>query len=512
MNRMRGIILTLAVGLVAGCATAGAGAGAGTGTGGAATEGIKPSENSQTRAATLYLARAVSANDSTAHDLYQKALESASAAQQDNPQNPKAYYLMGQAQAGLGDFVAADSLFTKAQDLYPAYKDEISAEREQAWIMAYNQGVAAVNAGDIQKAGELFADANMLYQGRPEALMNLAWVDLQNNDNDKAIDAYRRALQIIQSSRRDSLNEQQLASWKDSEQLATNNMSQLLAQAGRFDEAAQVLENFLQYNPDDLNAKVSLAEMLTRAANSDTANVDSAKLDSATSIYNTLLNRPDLGFTEYFQIGIGFFNSASYKRAADAFRSAAKLNPYSRDSWFNLVQALYSQAQEVEKQKAEANADTAAIDSELVPMYKELLQASDKVLQFDPYNRNIMTFMARADRGLADASPKSQATQYQKAVNEVLHRYQEAPIEVMNVATRGSNDNPPVQVNGTIQNVNLDEGAPIRLRFSLLADDGTTVGSAVINIAAPAKGSQKAFSGTIQPTGEVVGWKYAVVQ
>lgn len=496
MNRMRGIILALTAGLVASCATAGGGTG-----GSAAEGGIQPSDNGQTRAASLFLARAVSAPDSTAQDLYQKALDAATQAQQDNPQNPKAYYLMGQAQAGLGHFVAADSLFTKAQDLYPGYKDEIQGEREQAWILAYNQGVAAVNAGNIEKAGELFADANMLYQGRPEALMNLAWVALQNNDSDKAIKAYQEALNIIQSSKRDSLNEQQLASWKDSEQLATNNMSQLLAREGRFDEAAQVLKNFLKYNPDDLNAKVNLAEMLTR----------SGKTDSAQVIYDSLLTRQDLGYTEYFQIGIGFFNSESFKRAADAFRTAAKLNPYSRDSWYNLVQALYSEAQSIEKDSTQS-ADTAAMNQTLAPLFRELIDASNKVLEFDPYNRNIMTFMARADRGLAEASPKSQASQYQKAVNDVLRKYQEAPIEVTNVSTRGDMDNPPVQVSGTIQNVNLDEGAAIRLRFSLLGKDGSTVGSTVINIAAPAKGSQKAFSGSIQPTAAVAGWKYDLVQ
>ncbi|MEJ2678012.1 MAG: tetratricopeptide repeat protein, partial [Gemmatimonadota bacterium] len=383
---MRGIILALAVGLIGGCATAGGGA-----AGSAASGGVKPSDDGQTRAASLYLARAVSAPDSTAQDLYQKALEASTQAAQDNPQNPKAYYLMGQAQAGLGHYVAADSLLTKAQDLYPAYKSEIDGEREQAWILAYNQGVAAVNAGNIQKAGELFADANMLYQGRPEALMNLAWVALQNNNSDKAIKAYREALAIIESSKRDSLNEQQLASWKDSEQLATNNMAQLLAREGRFDEAVQVLENFLKYNPNDLNAKVNLAEMLTRGGHTD----------SAQMIYDSLLTRQDLGFEEYFQIGIGFFNSDSFKRAAGAFRTAAKLNPYSRDSWYNLVQSLYSEAQAIEKDSAQA-ADTAAMNQKLVPMYKELLDAANKVLQFDPYNRNIMTFMARADRGLSE--------------------------------------------------------------------------------------------------------------
>jgi tetratricopeptide (TPR) repeat protein len=495
MNRMRGIILALAAGLVASCATAGGGASGGS------AGGIKPSDNGQTRAASLYLARAVSAPDSTAQDLYQKALDAATQAQQDNPQNPKAYYLMGQAQAGLGAYVAADSLFTKAEDMYPGYKDEIQGEREQAWILAYNQGVAAVNAGNIEKAGELFADANMLYQGRPEALMNLAWVDLQNNNNDKAIDAYRQALTIMQSSKRDSLDEKQLASWKDSEQLATNNMSQLLAQEGKFDEAAQVLENFLQYNPDNLNAKVSLAEMYTRAG----------KKDSAQVIYDSLLTRQDLGFNEYFQIGIGFFNSESFKRAADAFRTATKLNPYSRDSWYNLVQALYSEAQAIEKDSTQA-ADTAAMNQKLAPMYKELIDASNKVLQFDPYNRNIMTFMARADRGLADASPKADATQYQKAVNDVLRRYQSTPIEVMDVSTRGDMNNPPVQVSGTIQNVNLDEGSNIQLRFSLLGQDGSSVGSTIINVAAPAKGKQQTFSGSIQPTGKVGGWKYELVQ
>lgn len=493
MSRIRTVILALTAVSVAGCASAGGG--------GVTEEGyVRPRDNSETRAAALYLARAVSADTSTAPGLYQQALESAMTAITDDPENPQGYYLVGQAAAGVGDYLQADTMFDKAEEMYPPFAEQIAVEREQAWIMAYNAGVIAVNEGDVDRAGELFAAADRLYRGRPEALMNLAWVHLQDDDTDAAIQAYADALDVIHAEALDSLPEEQMASWKDSEQLATNNMVQLLAQKGDYTRAASVLEDFLQYNPNDLGAQINHAEMLARAGNPE----------EATAVYDRLLNQQGLGFDEFFQIGIGFFNAEDYERAGEAFDTATALNPDSRDAWYNMVQAQYSAAQEIEKSKEAEGADVDAINAKLQTLYQSIIDGANRVLDFDPYNRNILTFIARAYRGLGDVT--GDAAQYQQQVQEVLRRYEQAPIEMLDVRMRGSAENPPVQVSGTLQNIALDEGSPIRIRFTLVGDGGVSVGATVINVTAPATDAQASFSGSIRPTGEVVGWKYELVQ
>lgn len=493
MSRIRTVILALTAVTVAGCASAGGG--------GVTEEGyVRPRDNGETRAAALFLARAVSADTSQAPSLYQQALDQARTAISEDPDNPQGYYLAGQAAAGVGDYVQADTMFDKAEEMYPPFAEQIAVEREQAWIMAYNAGVVAVNAGDVDRAGELFAAADMLYRGRPEALMNLAWVDLQNDDTDAAIQAYADALDVIHTEQMDSLPEEQKASWKDSEQLATNNMVQLLAQKGDYDRAASVLEDFLKYNPDDLGAQINHAEMLARSGHPD----------EATAVYDRLLNQQGLGFDEFFQIGIGFFNAEDYERAGEAFDTATALNPDSRDAWYNMVQAQYSAASNLEQSKEEEGADVDAIDAKLQTLYQSIVDGANKVLEFDPYNRNILTFIARAYRGLGDVTGNPQ--QYQEQVREVLRRYEQAPIEVLDVRMRGTADNPPVQVSGSLQNISLDEGSTIRLRFTLLGEGGTSVGSTVMSVTAPATDAQAAFSGSIRPSGEVVGWKYELVQ
>lgn len=492
MSRIGAVILMLTVGVVASCASGG---------GGLTEEGyVRPSENSNTRTAVLHLARAVAADPAEARPIYQQALTAAMLSISEDPENPQGYYLAGQASAGAGDYVAADTLFDKALEMYPPYEAELEIEREAAWIMAYNEGVQAVNNGDVDRAGELFAQADMLYRGRPEALMNLAWVHLQNDDTEAAMGAYRAALDIIHSSARDSLPEDQLASWADSEQLASNNLVQLLARGGNYADAASVLEEYLEYNPEDLSAQINLAEMLGRAGQGE----------QATAIYDSLLNQEGLRYEEFFQIGIGFFNAERYGRAGEAFDTAAILNPHSRDAWYNMVQARYSAAMELARQKEEEGADVDAIDAELQALYQSIVEGADHVIEYDPFNRNILTFVARAYRGLGELA--GNPDQYAPEVQEVLRRYQNAPIEIIDVRMRGSADNPPVEVSGSLQNVSMDEGAPIRLHFTLLGEGGMSVGSTVIEVAAPAVDGQRAFSGTIQPTGAVIGWNYALVQ
>ena len=128
-NCRLGVALTVGVLVFSGCASGGGGGG---GAGGDA-----PGDNDYTRSAELFLTQAQSLG---MPERYSDALEAAMNSILNDSSNAKGYFLAARAQVGLGDQVAADTLFERAFALYPGYDEEIRVERESAWIKPVQRG------------------------------------------------------------------------------------------------------------------------------------------------------------------------------------------------------------------------------------------------------------------------------------------------------------------------------------------------------------------------------------
>jgi tetratricopeptide (TPR) repeat protein len=166
MNRRSGLMLAFVGALLSACATAGAGD--------PGVVGERPRDDADTRQAGVYIAQASLVSGDEALRMYERALASALSAVERDPTNPRAYLLAGQAAVGARQWVQADTMFDRALELHPPFADQIRAEREEGWVLAYNLGAEAMSAGDMAAAVEHFAAADRLFQERPEARMALA--------------------------------------------------------------------------------------------------------------------------------------------------------------------------------------------------------------------------------------------------------------------------------------------------------------------------------------------------
>lgn len=496
MNRSTGIILAMALGAVVGaCASAGAG--------GPTADGFKPRDNSHTRQASQQIALAMlRSSDEEKRELYQSALESAQQAIAADSTNPRGWFVAGQAYANLGEFDQADAAWDKAVELYPAYEQEILSEREAAWVTAYNEGVTFLQQDDLDAAIARMEAADRIYQGRPEAKLQLGVFYARRNETDRAIEQYRGALEILRNTPTDHLDEEMRADWATNEEIAVSNLAQLLVASGREAEAEEVYREVLANNPNDLQAKVRLADVLARQG----------KSDEADQLYNELIGSDDLTFADYITIGVGQFQVEQYEASASAFRQAVRVNPYSRDAHYNLAQAIYVHAGNLESQRKSAGgAEQSALDQELIGLYTELAEAAESVLELDPFNRNIIAYQARAYQALSQLSSASaDQAKYRQKVQEVLDRHESAPFEVLDINLMpGSNR---VTVSGQIMNLKVQSGTPIRLRFTLMAESGATIGSEEVSVVAPEANAAVPFEVAIPVSGDLGGWKYERVQ
>jgi tetratricopeptide (TPR) repeat protein len=431
--------------------------------------------------------------------LYREALAGALGAIEADPQNPRGWFLAGQVYARLKDYAAADSSYTRAVTLYPNYAGDIDGEREEAWVMAYNDAIAAYQAGDMDGAITGMEDANRIYRKRPEALQVLASFYANRDEVDKAIAAYRGALEILRDPSLLPADEELRKQWAEGEEEATLNTGMLLASTERYAEAEQVYREFITLHPDHLGAQVNLA----------TALAQQGKTAEAAEVFQKLSSRTDLTDNHYLMIGIGMFNADDFEAAANAFRSAATKNPYSRDAHLNLSKALLRISLQLEEERGgKAN---PAVDPKLTKVYEEMVSEGEKTLALDPYNREVLGLIMRAQESMRQMAGNAQAVQrYQAQMRETVKRYEEAPIDVENISIQTAEGE--VTISGTLLNLKLNQGSSVTLRFSVLTASGTVVGTKDVSVSAGRVETSAPFRVTIPVSAPMEAWKYERVQ
>lgn len=443
------LIAALALG---GCASAtagsGGGGGGGAGRGGAARTsvtgrvyepGTPPRENAQSRAATIAIATS----------RYADALTAARAGMAADSANPIFYYLAGEAAAGLKDYELADSMWTVAQRIYPAYELDIEPSREDAWVNEFNRGIEAYNQGNIAAAGDAWANAHSLYKLRPNAVQNLGVVRGQQERFDEAIAAYQEGLanlSLVPAAR--LLTAEDSAEIVESRQFMQNNLVQVLLTRERWADAERVLRQIVAADPDDVEAQANLAA----AVNGQGRTAEAAQM------YSRLLTMPNLGPGQLFNIGVSLFNADQPADAAQAFGRVTALNPNHRDAWFNQANALYDAGD-----------------------WPALLPVAARLVQVDPLNETAALIQARAFREL---NRNDEALQ-------VLTRVESLPILTDNIQISAAGN--ATVLRGVAQGKAAATGTPVRLRFTFYSDNGQEVGTQMATISAPATDQTTTF-------------------
>lgn len=443
--------------MLGGCAAAAGPAGPTTSPTGRVYEpGTAPTQTRQSQTATLFVAQGA----------FDQALAAAQEGIAADSANPVHYYLAGQAYAGLRDYAAADRMFERAEEIYPAYEIEVEPEREQAWGIAFNEGVEAYNAGDLEAAAEAWARANQIYDVRPEAFMNLAIVRAQAEDYDAAIEAYQgglAALDRVPATR--ELEAEEIAEREETRSTMRTGLAELLMFRERFSEAETLFRQALESDPDNPELLSQLAVTLARQGQED----------EAAAIYTRLLAQPDLTTADLFNVGVSLFNARAYEQAAEAFRRVTQAHPNSRDAWYNLANSLY------------------ALDR-----FADLVPVSERLVELDPLNENSALIMARALR---------ETGQNQRALAE-LQRNAALPVHIEQIEMRPRED--ATRVTGTIVGNQAPAGTPVRLRFNFYGDSGQ-LGSETINVAAPATDEQTRFEAVFSGPEMVTHYNYELL-
>jgi len=429
-------------------------------------EGTEPRDDDHTQEAMLFLLQAQGREGDEAREFYERALSAADEAIASDPENPQGYYLKGEAHMGLGNLEEAAENLDRAEEIYPRYILETEVIREQAWIEHYNEGIEELQEENFDAAIAHFEMAHMIYQGRPDAMLQLAALLTERDRRDEAIDLYGEVIDLIRGPRAADLDEELRPVWDESLPIAMFNKAQLLFESERYLEAADVYEMVLEEDPDDLMALSNMAISLAAAGEGE----------RAMALYDDLMQRPDLDARDYFLIGIGLYQVDEFEQAARAFGMTVDIIPGHRDALFNRVQSLF-----------------------LAEEWEELVEAGETLLELDTHNRAAHQFLAQ---GLVRLGQEHEAVQ-------VMERMEELPFDVDQLQLeRVSNG---VAILGHVVNRGLSEGSQVQLRVFIYSVDGAEAGSTDVSVTVGEPETAATFQADFQTDEDILGFRYEVM-
>ena len=433
--------------------------------GGGEEEGNPPRDNSHTRSAELFLTQAQTLGDPAR---YNDAIDAANNSILEEPTNPRGYFQAGRAQLGLEDYVAADTLFDKALELYPPYAEEVRMERENAWIGMFNRSIDPMNAGNPEEGIRLLELAEVIYpHQRPEALINLGVGYSNMSRNEEAIDAFGEALEIIRRPRSEGMDSAMVADWVEQESSVAFNRAQLLSQTERYDEAAAEYETYLASNPGDISALSNLAAVMS----------SSGRPDSAQAIYDHLLDQEGLEPRDLFNIGVGLYSADVFDRAADAFRQVAEVGPENRDAVYNYAQSLYEDEQ-----------------------WETLLDVGRDLVELDDYNSNSYAILARA---LINTGDEQEAVRVLQAGEDLAFNLENS---VLQPRSGGGGS-----VTAELINKTLEAGSEVNVRIHFISDDGVAISFVDVRVDVPEPDVVQSFRADLTSDENILGFYFEVI-
>ena len=431
----------------------------------------EPEDDNFTDLASIQLQTGQTSDDpEEAREAYERALEILRDGMMDNPDNPKIYLYAGVAQLGLNNYAAADSMFDRAEEIYPDYPQEQQGTelyRENGWIDAYNAALESIQAGQSQQALARLRDANLIYQRRPEAFINTANILANTGEYAAAIDNYQNAIEAVNEAEAEGHHPEDLPAWREYRTSARINMAQIMLMNEQPERAVEAYEAVLADNPDNRDARSGLAMAMAQTGEGG----------DAAGIYEEIINDPESSPVDIYNAGVGMYQAENYEGAVRAFREAMNRSPMFRDALQNLVQAL--------AQAAQANPD----------LWEQMPEYSGQLLEMDPYNSLAYRLHGIA---LARTGDSEQAI-------ELSEQMEALPFTTQQLQLRSGG------VVGAIVNNTLEPGTEVTLRFTFYDRNGEELGQADAVVEAPAQGQGAAFQAAFEADG-IAGYAYERIE
>ena len=265
---------------------------------------------------------------------YDKVIELCNTAIEKVPENPEAYYVMGQAYGHKRMYIEMNDAFTKSLEYSQKNAADIQQHRLKYWIDVFNNGVALIRQDNLTGAIEKFDIATKLLPDRIDAFKNLAYAYGQNDQDSMAILTYQDAL-------KQDPNDLEVKSF----------LGMLFYQTKQYEKAIEILQDVLSTaGPQSKEYNDALYHM---AYSYDLLGQSEKAIEAYQTALQAAPNDKDL----MFNMGRLYFMRADYESAIEGFKKVLTLDPEDYDANFNIgisyigiADSLYDEARMIDDQ------------------------------------------------------------------------------------------------------------------------------------------------------------------
>jgi len=423
--------------------------------------------------------------------------------------NPAAWYYLARYYVMTDDGQGIDSAFTKAEQLKPDCKGDIDIWRRYVWVPAFNAGIAAWQANNLDSAIKSFRRASGMLPGEPTGLKYIATLYYNTGKGDSALLFFRRAADVAAADPKFAQDR------KD----ALFNLGRIQQSMQQLPEAQKTYREYLALYPGDAEIMAALGGVYMQKGAKD-----STYRDSAFTLYRQIISKGDsLGYYQLYKVGaeissgvpedpdtsIAGGNCRRESRAKRPPMTVVRIRMHC-DSVTSGIAKTY-----LANSHAAFSLAAQALDASLKvnPYYRETLiyrantalglhdsvtalTMSRRLLAVDPMNRTGIKIMAYAQQqnGKIDS-----ALFYYKLGDSLL-------VGDVAVSQFDSTDTGR-EVKGIVTNTREKPNQPYRLVFELVDLKGAVVATDTVDVATTAPGQSQQFA--MKPTGgTIAAWRY----
>jgi tetratricopeptide (TPR) repeat protein len=399
------------------------------------------------------------------------------AMQQNNQkENPAAWYYLGRIYLQRGDIYGADSALTRAEKMAPACAKDIDLYRRNAWVALIKGGNGFEEQKNVDSALTLYRQAGVVYRKSPIPYYQMAAVFNDQKQVDSATVYFGRAVEAG-------------ANVTDTTEINVRNRSAfnhgaLLLNAQKHADAAAAFERYLKWVPNDVEAKRGLAAAYRgqgQAAKAQALEQEIVAAGGSPSPAGAPAGAPGAGAgtADLMNVGVSLYNDKKYAEAAQAFAKVAEAEPYNRDALFNL-----------------ANTYLALKDG------AKLLATAQRLSAIEPMNENSLKLVGEGYK---------QAKQVDQAV-KVAEKVLALPVDVQVNDFSAGPSNATLTATATGRQAQTPTGkpippAPVTLAVEFLDAKGAVVGGQDVAVPALEAGKSQEIKATAQGGG-IAAWRY----
>ncbi|MBN1351366.1 tetratricopeptide repeat protein [candidate division KSB1 bacterium] len=263
---------------------------------------------------------------------------------QQNPDDAKAFFMLGDVYAHLDQYEKMHTCFSRCLELSNRFQNQINHLIQKHWVENFNAGIKRFDEGKHDKAILRFINATIIKPNKPIAYIHLGNIYRIQAKFDNAIDIYMKAIRL---NKKDVISRNHLAAiyfekkeYHNAIQMCheivkiDSKNAEAIQQLARCYELLNEMDNAIKWYRE---ASRLLPQNKTIHTNLGVAFFTSQDFEKSIKEFKTALSIDSLDTTLYHYLGECYWALRDYPSMVTCFEHIIDIDPWNLAAWRNLT-------------------------------------------------------------------------------------------------------------------------------------------------------------------------------